>query len=214
MWQDILASILTSGSITGIFILIINKAIENKFDMKLEAYKDKLKYESDTELLNLKSKLEMTAKEREIKFGGVFPSQREVIENTYAKIVILAETLESFGIGLFGSSVAEKSKLLHDVFNEFCLYYYPKAIYLPERTAKSVGSLVFACDVLARHYRAIDEAHLSVGANPYSDHNQTTYNELLAKCPELEKSFGDFHIAVIHEFQRVLGVRGEDSQTK
>jgi hypothetical protein len=78
----------TSGAITGIFVFILNKAIENKFDMKLEAYKDKLKSESDKELMQLTNDLELKASERNIKLTGIFNRQSEIVAITHHNLIV------------------------------------------------------------------------------------------------------------------------------
>lgn len=188
-WQQIGIAILTSGAITGFFQLILNIAIKHRFEI---------------ELLRQTKDLELKAKEHEIKLGGVFPSQREVIENTYAKIMVIYDSLIMFGRGLWAKDVAEKSKILSDAYKEFCLYYFPKAIYLPESTRLCVGKFTVACEAIARNYQEIHR--IDTLPKPERDPFQLHMNELLGRCDALERAFGDSHHAVVEEFQNVLGI--------
>jgi hypothetical protein len=57
-----------------------------------------------------------------------------VVENAYAKILALHNSLEEFSVGVFGDDPVTKSKVVGEAFKDFSAYYYPKAIYLPEST--------------------------------------------------------------------------------
>jgi hypothetical protein len=214
MLQDILASILTSSVITGIFVVILNKAIENKFDMKLEAYKDKLKAESDKELLQLTKDLELKASERNIKLTEIFTKQANVVVETYSYIVT-TEHLVELAHGLLRylnhethdhlSQLSGINKTAHDVFQKS---FKVNRIYLPKHTAKQMDSY------LATISELLSKSSLIAGLTPIAKANnwQSQIDELHAEVQQLEKEIPVLLETLEDDFQRILGFPMPDKE--
>jgi len=196
-------AVILSALIGGFWRIIIDHitvSVKSKYDKELATHVDELRHKTDLALKDF----EREAHERSIKLTGVFTPQREVIENTYAKILALHNSLEEFSVGIFGDDPATKSNVVSEAFKEFAAYYYPKAIYLPESTVSKVALLTRAADRLARN---LNQTRI-LNRQETQSHNETlSINKLMEKRPELEREVGDSFKAVIDEFQSILGVK-------
>jgi hypothetical protein len=205
LWQDILISILTSGTITGIFVAILNKAIENKFDMKLEAYKDKLKAESDKELLQLTKDLELKASERDIKLTKVFQTQAEVISKTYRLLLELQGAYTNLKYDLRPDSRQPNADCFRAKVNECIAYYYPNAIYIPHRTGEKIGNFIQTLNTAKVH---LEFAYFDHSLNLTTEQKQESRKEFDA----LDKSIPDLLGTLKGDFQQILGFPISDKQ--
>jgi hypothetical protein len=201
MWQDILTSILTSSVITGIFVVILNKAIENKFDMKLEAYKDKLKSESDKELMLLTKDLELKASERNIKLTEVITIQVKAIAELYGKILRFRRA----GAILLVAGDDEKEIILKkqeayiEAYFGMKEYYEANRIYIPDKGTKlideTLGTIWRAQSVSGRL-----DTHARLGSSKEAvDSLEKLNSELQGKVPKLLE-------ALEAEFKDIIGV--------
>lgn len=68
---------------------LATKLIENRLSREIENYKTKLKAESDAEIENLKSRLQIAAKEREIAVNWLHQKRATAIESLYSALVDL-----------------------------------------------------------------------------------------------------------------------------
>jgi hypothetical protein len=210
MWQDILASIATSGIITGLFVFILNKAIENKIDMKLEAYKDRLKSESARELLQLTKDLELKASERNIKLAQVFQTQADVVTTVYKQLLALQNATENLrGVAMVSEhpNKIELGDALGKANREFADYFFPNEIYLPKETANKIHkfALMLKRTLHDQYFASLLERHPS--PNPASEpareesirRRYESLDKMEMEIPELLNSLKD-------DFQNILGV--------
>jgi len=172
---------------------------------KIQVYQDQiLKNESELALKEFEAKIS----ERHVKLTGIHPKQMEIVADTYGKLLALYNALEAFSAGLFGDDPDTKSKVVDAAYKEFSIFYYPKAIYLPKTAVSKVAALSLAADNLARTLNQIHTLDKMERTVPL----QETINKLYEKKPTLERAFGDCYIAVVNEFQFVLGVATESDQ--
>ena len=156
MWHDLLTSILTSSVITGIFVAILNKAIENKFEMKLEAYKDKLKSESEKELLQLTKDLELKTSEYSIKLSEVFKKQTDIIVEVFRNLLAFRGATEAFRVTSSISDLHEKESALSSclqALNTFNAHFTSNEIYIPSDTAEKIKQFAKSLrDIFIKHH--------------------------------------------------------------
>lgn len=210
MWQDILTSILTSSAITGVFVFILNKAIENKFDMKLEAYKDKLKFESDKELTQLEKALELKASERNIKLTGIFDKQAETLIKLYKQLIILKRDLDVASCTLTSNSEWQrnlaKAMLTFDEFNRL---YEDNKILVPFKSIESIDGVrkIFGIQLGANINRGILTTDAKSDSPAFTVENRLDNTEFLHAA---EKAIPDTLTTLENDFRKVLGISIEE----
>jgi hypothetical protein len=204
MWQDILTSFLTSGVITGIFVLILNKAIENKFEMKLEAYKDKLKSESDKELMQLTKDLELKASERSIKLAEVITIQVKALAELHQKLL---EYKKAGDILVHSTDdpddvKSKKGRIYMDSYFKLRDCHDRNRIFIPDTASKLFDDTMGAIWKSQGIFGAID-THMRLGTpNKLINDLEKQYYELQKQLPNLLKSLEN-------EFKRIIGVNHE-----
>lgn len=206
MWQDIITSVATSTLLTGIWVFILNKAIENKFDMQLEAYKDKLKSESDKELLQLTKDLELKASEQNIKLTTLFQKQADVIAEVYTKLLPVLDAAEDFTKLLDDSDKQKKMDGIY-VFNQkakaFFEYYTTNKIYLPRETRDQINTLVGTIGrVVGYHYRSESLSRMQ----PLTEAGQVALDQMIKKGMELQDNISPLLEKLENDLQQILGL--------
>jgi len=212
MWQDIQTSLITSGAITGIFVLILNKAIENKFDIKLEAYKDKLKSETDKELLQLTKDLELKASERNIKLTSTFDKQGEVIASVYKHLLALQNATEKMRGVTLTTEPQDEARLgdaLGKANQDFVEHFFPNEIYLPNDVAALVHKFALALKATLHHQHFTKVLEKRQTANPAIEESLTRRYEMLDK---LEMEIPEVLTSLRIEFQKILGVKQPENK--
>jgi hypothetical protein len=228
MSLEIITSLLTSSLITSVFVFFLNKAIENKFDMKLEAYKDKLKSESDRELMQLTKDLELKATERSIKLARVFEHQADTIANTYEKLLWLLNLVQDYSElteKLEEPTKKEKLAEVQTAFKDFQNFYLPKKIYLPSGTALKIKDVSIALADLIGNKRMADINRGFIAINPNSGITLTlpdapetklTLEEAVAKfdkgIEELKIKIPTLLAAIEDDFQDIFGLKIDDKK--
>jgi hypothetical protein len=201
-------SVIIIGLIAAFKEMILNhvaESVKHKYDKELETHINELRHKSE---LTLKD-IEIKANERAIKIGGVFPSQKEVIENTYERIYRLRVALEEFSVSVFNIDPKAKGQVVADAFKEFEVYYYPKAIYLPQDVVSHISALIRAAHNLTGHLKHLSQ--LNVGQQVAGPSNEVTIKiqNILKEKPQLEKEFGECFLTVINRFQSIIGINAE-----
>ena len=149
--------------------------------------------------------LELKAKERKLNLVEFFHQQREIIENIYAKLIALREAVFHYGLYRLGDTAGEKYKILDAVFKEFRSYYFPKAIYLPDRVIGNIAKLTIVATALINNYKNIAQ---------YEKLDRDTEVEARLKInyENSVKFEGDFDACintVANDFQIILGIKHE-----
>ena len=210
MWQDILTSILTSSVITGIFVLILNKAIENKFDMKLEAYKDKLKFASDKELMQLTKDLDSKASEYSIKLSEVFKDQTRIIAEVFRNLLAFRGAIDAFTQTSSISDFDEKETALScclQALGTFNAHFTPNEIYIPSDTAEKIKQFAKSLrDIFIKHH-IIDKMETSPKPPAMTEQRRgerifKIYDEISAIEVQIEPLLKELK----RDFQKILGI--------
>jgi len=179
----------------------ITAAIQFDFDTKLEAYKDKLKSQSEIEIAKLKADLDVAVSERNFRFTHVFGKTAETIAETYKRLIVILDAAKrctelrpiSTDLLVYGTQYANELK-------EFAEFFKPNSIYLPPETADKVR--VFS-DTLRQSL--LDYTNASIAAAIHDSdkvHDEklyAAYVKATVEVPKLLESLGN-------DFQTLLGI--------
>lgn len=187
-------------------LMRLKESIKSQYDHMLEDYKSKLRFTSDVELENLKSRLAGQASERNIKMTRVFDKQAEVIATIYRIIVEIEDAANDYASYLGKEEGHQESavKRFQEKRREFFAFYEPNQIYLPMQTRESIRHLVNSL-----HSLVITTSHLQQAAKMGSDagfeSRNLKLNLLFEEVPKLRQKLDN-------EFQKVLGLQTEVTQ--
>jgi hypothetical protein len=207
--QDIV-TILSSGALSSVLVFLfrnwiserIKASIQHEYDQKLETHKAQLRSQTETEIVRLKTQLEIAAAERTFRFSHVFERTAEAIATTYQKLLELEQAVQNYTQLLEPSddpNRTELAKILRTKANEFSEYFRPNRIYIPKSTAEKIRIFSDAVHGLAFHFSMAMAVEKAQVRNPdLVEERHRTLEELRNKVPELLTSLED-------DFQKVLG---------
>ncbi|MDH1291375.1 hypothetical protein N5C43_08900 [Comamonas terrigena] len=127
---------------------IASKIFENRMNRDFETYKAHLKAESDFEVENLKSKLQMATKEREIAVTWIYQKRAVAIENLYTSLVELQHSvrivLDIFSprdpneIRKYTTEAFNKSQEVYKIYLKVKIFMTPETCELVERVLNGI----------------------------------------------------------------------------
>ncbi len=198
------------GSVVGGVAVLItaagwlaSKFFENRLNRDFETYKVRLKAESDVEIESLKSRLQITAKEREITVIWLHQKRAVAIEALYASLVELQHSVRIV-LDIFSPRhPIDIRKYTTEAFNKSQEVYksYLKAkIFLTPNT----------CDIVERVLNGIQDpiAQYSGFLSNYDDHELNTLTDVKEHAwKELQETVRPALRELEAEFRQVLGVK-------
>lgn len=111
---------------------------------KLEIVKAKLKSESDVEIEKLKSKLNIAAAERSLRFSNLQDRRATAIAAVYASLKPFLDAMADY-VNLFeavgGPSRTERGSKAVKAGNAFIQLYSAKKIFIPKEIAKKIDEM-------------------------------------------------------------------------
>ncbi len=119
----------------------LKSAIKHEYDQKLETFKATIKSESDVALEQLRSRLQVAAAERNIRFSRVFERSAETVSETYAKLLALSDAIAAYTSPLQLASdppPSERRKAVWARYQDSRAYFRPRRIFLKSETADQV----------------------------------------------------------------------------
>lgn len=143
MWLDILRLLKALGGqalFLG-FVALVAKSIASRvLNRDIETFKAKLKADADIHVEHLKSALEITAREHDVRFSRLHAKRAEVIDELYKSLVEAVVPAWTFVLGNPRDSTqyqAAQDKALH-------LYKFIELnrLYLPENVCTSLDAFV------------------------------------------------------------------------
>jgi hypothetical protein len=156
MYKDytlqILTSAVVSSLLTGLLLWLtkswiserLKNAIKNEYDEKLETHKAQLKAQSDVEIEKLRSQLNITATEHEVRFSRLHEKRAEVIAETYSLLQELFTRL-AYYVKFYEPAgdmpKAERRKAAAEAALKFRDYYTHKLIFFPKATADKLEDI-------------------------------------------------------------------------
>lgn len=208
--SDILTQLISSigvAAITASGIIFITKtwmseriknSIKSEYDQKLETHKAELKAKSDVEIERLRSQLNITAAEHQVKFTRLHETRAEVTAETYSTLRELLFALNDY-VKIFemsgGPSREDRYKKLIDNHKAFYNAYSLKLIFFPKAVADKLDSINKDCLVAGNEFRLF----VDIGDHPektkkWMDIAEPVEKKILSALRDLED-----------EFRRLLG---------
>jgi hypothetical protein len=202
-WQEIIATVGGQGMFLAVAAWLIRALFTNKWARDAEEFKTRLKAQADIEIERLKSSLQMTAVEHQVRFSKLHERRAEVIAELYKRLV------DVFWIGqqfvLAGASPAERGQ--REEYNntigsirDFTLFVDSHQIYLPERI----------CALLLKFLDELKRAVIPVGVYGatifQNEEAHKQRNDAVMKAFEaFEKEIPTARKALETEFRSILG---------
>lgn len=217
MLQDIITTILTSGTVTGIFLAIIKRGIDYRFEKELATYKEKIKLESAAEIEKLKSQLEITATERSIKLTKIFEKQADVIAITYQMFLGLLDASNDFAEWLRNNrpnkgTFFERLKLfnsLEKAIKTIQSYLPQNEIYLPKSTSRKIYQLAICVGCEMAQYDLTEEAIKDASTGKIDKKIVDEQMKRLTLCNnDTAIVIGELK----EDFQKILGITAKDNE--
>ena len=215
MLQNLIVQIITSAGVSaalsGILLWLtktwiserLKNGIKNEYDQKLETHKAQLKAQSDVEIEKLKSQLNITATEHQVKFAKLHETRAEVIAETYSLLNDLFYKLRAYVsiVELSGDPPREDRRLLAtEAFKKFHEYFGNKLIFLPKGAATKLQN------INSRLVITFNEFVFNVGVPRGRDTDKTEkWMEIFQRVGgEISAASGELQ----DEFRRMLGEEG------
>ncbi len=149
---QLIASAAVSVALSGLLLWMIRSwlserlknAIKHEYEQKLETHKAQLKAQSDVELEKLRSQLNITATEHEVRFARLHEKRAEVIAETYSLLKELYTRLGDY-VKIFepaGDAPREQRReAVRTAFQNFRAYYVNRIIFFPKVTANKLEQI-------------------------------------------------------------------------
>lgn len=176
----------------------IKNSIKNEYDQKLETHKAELRAKSDIEIERLRSQLNITAAEHQVKFSRLHEKRAEIVAETYSKLRELLFALNNY-VRLYersdGPSREERYKILIGTHTAFYDAYSLKLIFFPQAVADKLDSINKDCLVAGNEFRIF----VDLGDHPEKTKKWISIAESVEK--KILSALRDLEV----EFRRLLG---------
>ncbi len=113
-WQEFLATIGGQAALLGIVGYLIKKLVSSRLEREADAFKTELKRNSDIEIERLKSSLQMSANEHQIRFSKLHEKRAQVLADLYKLLVKATWETENFASPMeFSGEPDKRQKFKH-----------------------------------------------------------------------------------------------------
>jgi hypothetical protein len=201
---ELLKSVGTAAVVAGAAAWLTKSVITHFLSRKIEAYKVELKRESDKEIEEVKSRLQIVALERQIVFSRLHEKRAEIVAETYT----LIHEVHSKAIGLiaevFHAGLRTPKQRAQQVFDD-CLKFYDffqrRRIYFSEEV----------CTMMDKFVELIGETNAAVRRAPDNlDHSTKDGKEAYMKMAVLMDRLPEIKKLIEKDFRMLLGVIAPD----
>jgi hypothetical protein len=134
-WQDLLTVVGGGTGISFAVAFLMKSVINHGLTRDIEAFKARLKADTDVEIENLRHSLQKIAYEHQVRFSKLHADRAQVIADIYTQMVEAEQYGQQF---VYVEGHAEKSKRQEAYFEthrklvEFYFFVEKRRIYLPE----------------------------------------------------------------------------------
>lgn len=181
---------------------LATKFIENRLNREIEAYKARLKAESDAEIENLKSRLQVAAKERKIAVSWLHQKRATAIEGLYSSLADLQHAARVVldilsprnpeDIRKFSSETVKKFHQTYEAYLKAKIFLSPLTCDKIEEVLRGIQDPVIMYDLYLRNY---DDHEL----NALTDVKDSAWKDIQSVVPAALKELES-------DFRLVLGV--------
>lgn len=183
----------------------LKNAIKHEYDEKLETHKAQLRAQSDIETERLRSQLNITALEHQVRFSGLHNKRAEVIAELYGLLVQAYWDTSSFVSLVEWSGEPDKKAKYVTAMNaiaDFFRFFDKNRIYLPEALCAQLEAFVQAM------------RHKAIGFGVYVRHDddalppesfEKKHNAWVAAWEYFEKEVPVARASLERELRNILG---------
>ena len=151
IWQ-LIASAGVSAALSSLLIWItkswlserLSQSIRSEYNQKLETHKAQLKASSDVEIERLRSQLNISATEHQVRYAKMHEARAEAIAETYSLLkelyICLADYIKPFEPA-GGVPREQRRERAHAALVKFKSYYPTKLIFLPSDVADHLAEI-------------------------------------------------------------------------
>jgi len=170
----------------------------------VEAYKTRLKAESDVALERVRSDLQIAAARRSIEFSRIHEKRLEIISELAGKISAFHERVSAY-VSTWewagAPSKEERRKLVRDALAELNKYFIPRRFFLPKRTIEKIDAFRAGLYKISTDFRFFVEQGRDFKHDPMKDMDiWTQASAYTAKeAPKLIAELED-------DFRKILGI--------
>ncbi|MFN4166116.1 MAG: hypothetical protein ACK4GK_16180 [Ferrovibrio sp.] len=171
----------------------IKNSIKNEYDQKLETHKAELKAKSEIEIERLKSQLNITAAEHQIKFSRLHERRAEIVAETYSTLRELLFALNDY-VKIFelsgGPTREERYKTLFTAHRAFYDAYSLKLIFFPKTVADKLDGINKDCLNASNEFRIfVDLGQHPEKTKKWIDIAEAVEKKILSALRDLEDEF-------------------------
>ena len=221
----ILSSVTFSAAVSSMLVWLLQNwiserlknAIKHEYDTRLESHKAQLKASLDIELETykaqlsvenvaaterLRSQLQITALEHQIRFAKLHENVAEVVAETYARLSNLASAVDRYVSPFEWEGGPSKKDLRMEVAKEmkyFTEYFRPRRLYLPKQIADRINALVDKLFSLADDFKW--------GVEAGGDERSSERDTWLKVDKAMREEARPLLTALEDEFRSILGVQ-------
>jgi hypothetical protein len=145
-WQDIITTVGGQGAFLGVAAWLIKTLLNNKWAREFEAFKNRLQSESNIEIERLRSSLQITELEHQVRFSKLHEKRAQVIAELYKRLAVdvfwTAKRYVSIGGGSGEQGKREEFNKTLEMIREFALFVDGHRIYLPDNICALLDKLV------------------------------------------------------------------------
>jgi hypothetical protein len=202
-WTEVFVKLGGSGLFLAAVGWLIRTILTDRLARDAEEFKTKLQTDADAQMEHLKTSLQMTALEHQVRFSKLHEKQAEVIAEVYSQVVIVSRNATRFIMTSEGSPIEElraNYKATTTDIDKLIVMIDTRRIYIPAN----------ACELLDKFSRAMGRTVFSAGAparfNSQDPRVQQANYDALTKAMNVAAS--DFPIILSEleqEFRRILG---------
>lgn len=214
---DFAVQLLTSAAVSSLLAAAIvwlskswiserlKNSIKNEYDEKLETHKAQLKAQSDIETERLRSQLNITAAEHQVRFSRLHNKRAEVIAELYSLLVQAYWDTSSFVSPIDWAGEPDKKQKYVTAMNsiaEFFRFFDKNRIYLPEGLCEKFETFIQAMRGKAIGfgvYVRYDDATMP------SDSIEKKHNAWTNAWEYFEQEVPSARAALEHELRNILG---------
>ena len=123
----------------------LKNAIKHEYDQKLAAYQAELKAESDVEIENLKTRLQIAAAERSVQYTHVYSKTAETVADVYSRLLDVHDAVAQYTKSVEYETDPPKEERRIAVgksVEAFQKYYRPLRLYIPRASDDRIAEFI------------------------------------------------------------------------
>jgi hypothetical protein len=199
-WTDVLTTVGSGGVVLAAAAWLTKTIITDRLGREADAFKARVKADSDAEIERLRSSLQMTALEHQVRFSRLHEKRAEVIAELYQHLIDASFKAQRFSLTMGPASRSDASKQFEEL-HRLDAFIQKHRIYFP----------VDVCGLLEEFFRTLRETVVKVSVYG-STERPATDEEWERKNAALRSAYTTFEtelpqalLALERAFREILG---------